>query len=261
MLDKLPITAVVITHNEAHNIKACLESLFFAEEVIVLDSGSTDNTVAIAQQYTDRVIQTDWPGDGPQRNRGIEQAQQEWILCLDADERITPELTQELYQLFSKPLEHAAYRIPFQSHYLGKPIRYGDWWGERHIRLFRKDKARYTSSSIYGAQGAHCRLEVDGTIGALKNNIIHYPFPNFEVVLKKLNDYSTGSAAIRVQRNQKGSLGTALFHGAWAFVRGYVMKLGFLDGKCGFILAVSNAEGTYYRYLKMSLLKEASLSK
>lgn len=247
------LSVVLITKNEALNVRACLESVAFADEIIVYDSGSTDDTVAICREYTQQVVVTDWPGDGPQKNRAMAQASGEWILCIDADERLSPTLVEEIKQVL-QGTEYNAFDIPFLSHYCGKPIRYGDWRGEHHIRLFRRGKAAFTPAYVYGADGAHCRLEVEGRTGKLKGKILHYPFPNLERVLTKLNAYSSGSAAIRHHHGKRGGIGVALAHGIWAFIRGYCLRLGFLDGREGFLLAVSNAEGTYYRYLKLMYL-------
>jgi glycosyltransferase involved in cell wall biosynthesis len=229
----------------------------FADEIIVIDSGSQDKTVAICQEYTSHVFVTDWPGDGPQRNRGIEKARGEWILCLDADERVSSELAEELQNILKTTL-YQGFSIPFLSYYLGKPIRWGDWRKERHTRLFRKYKGHYSENSVYGAQGAHCRPLVDGAIGRLNGKILHYPFPHFEKILQKVNQYSSGSASLKWQKGEKSSLFKAIFRALWSFLRGYILKLGFLDGRSGLMLAISNAEGVYYRYLKLWWLSQSS---
>ena len=244
------LSIVVITYNEAHTIRACLESVAFADEIIVLDSGSHDDTCAIARAYTDHVFVLDWPGDGPQRNRGIERATGEWVLCLDADERVTPALATEIVSAIQDS-PYNGFSIPFLSHYLAKPIHFGDWRNERHTRLFRQAKGRYSGSEVYGAQGAHSRPVIKGRVGKLQHPILHYPFPTLEKVLSKMNQYSSGGAALKAAMGQKSSLGKAIGHGLWAFFRGYFLRAGFLDGREGFLLAVSNAEGAYYRYLKL----------
>lgn len=244
------LSVVVITYNETLTLQGCLESVSFANEIIVLDSGSQDDTCQIARAYTDKVYSVDWPGDGPQRNRGIDRATGDWILCLDADERVSPDLAIELLEAMQNP-QYNGYSIPFLSHYLGKPIYFGDWRHERHTRLFRRNKGRYTGSEVYGAQGAHSRPVVQGPVGLLREVILHYPFPTLEKMLSKMNQYSTGGAALKKASGQKSSLKKALGHGTWAFFRGYCLRLGFLDGREGFLLAISNAEGTYYRYVKL----------
>jgi glycosyltransferase involved in cell wall biosynthesis len=242
------LTVIVVTKNEAHNIVACLESVAFADEIIIFDSGSTDGTPEICQKYTHLVTVTpDWPGDGPQKNRAIRVASGDWILCLDADERLTPSLTKEIQEIISTT-KHNAFSIPYVSSFCGKPIRFGDWRGEQHIRLFRRNHAQFSEHIV------HCHLQVQGTIGKLKQKIVHHPFHHLGALLHKMNDYSTQSARLLFSRGRKASIWTALSHGIWTFMRGYFLKWGFLDGKEGFLLAVANAQGTYYRYTKLMYL-------
>lgn len=244
------LSVIVITKNEAHNIEDCLKSVDFADEIVVFDSGSTDDTVDIAKQYTSLVTVTpDWPGDGPQKNRAILKTSGEWVLCLDADERVTPLLADEIKSVLKAP-GCDAYDIPYQSTYCGKKIRFGDWRGESHVRLFRKEKAKFTENIV------HCHLAVNGKTGKLKHKIIHHPFHHLGAMLYKLNDYSSQSAKTLLAKGKKGSLSKALSHALWSFFKGYFLKLGFLDGREGFILAISNAEGTYYRYLKLMYLHD-----
>lgn len=241
------LSVIIITKNEAHNIRACLESVAFADEIIVLDCGSTDETVALAKQATPHVYVTDWPGDGPQKNRGLALAQSDWILCLDADERVSPALQQEMKHVLKQPNKEAYY-IPFQSHYLGKAIRFGDWRNEKHLRLFKRANGEFSNDIV------HCHVSVSGETGQLKQAICHHPFHSLEHLIHKMNDYSTQTAIRKHKAGKKASLLTAMSHSIWTFIRGYFMKLGFLDGKEGFLLALSNAQGTYYRYVKLMYL-------
>lgn len=245
------ISVIIITKNEAHNIAGCLNSLSFANEIIIFDSGSTDNTVAIAEKYTPHItITADWPGDGPQKNRALAKAQGDWVLCLDADERVSEALAKEIQSVIANDPPFVAFDIPYQSTYCGKAIRFGDWRGESHVRLFRREAGRFTDNIV------HCHLSVQGPIGNLQHKIIHHPFHHLGAMLHKLNDYSTQSAKALYQRGKRATLWTALAHGGWSFFKGYLLKLGFLDGREGFILAMSNAQGTYYRYLKLMYLAE-----
>lgn len=247
----MSLSIVIITLNEASTLRACLESVAFADEVLVLDSGSSDDTVSIATQQGAKVFTYDWPGDGPQRNRGIELAQSDWVLCLDADERLSPTLQKTLPALL-RSTDKAGFAIAFVSHYLGQPIRFGDWRNEKHIRLFRKGKGNYSSTNVYGAQGAHCRPVVEGELGFIADPILHYPFRSLNQVLEKLNRYSSGSAEIKRLQGRKGGIAVGLLHGIWAFIRGYILRFGFLDGKAGFLLAMSNSLGSFYRYVKIA---------
>lgn len=246
------LSAIVITKNESINIADCLASLSFADEIIVFDSSSTDNTVEIARKFTQKVFVTpDWPGDGPQKNRALEHVTSEWVICLDADERVTPELAKEILKTIENtPFD--AFSIPYQSTYCGNLIRFGDWANESHVRLFRYSKAKFTTDIV------HCHLKVDGKIGKLKSIIIHHPFRTLSALIHKMNDYSTQSAKAYYLKGKRATLSTAISHSLWSFFRGYVLKLGFLDGKAGFQLAISNAQGTYYRYLKLMYLCQTS---
>lgn len=249
------LTVIVITKNESHNIEDCLKSVSFADEIIVFDSGSEDETVSIAKRYTPLVTVTpDWPGDGPQKNRALNTASGDWVLCLDADERVTPPLAEEIKNIIASKQIFAAFDIPYQSTYCGKPIRFGDWKNESHIRLFQRHLARFTENIV------HCHLVVNGKVGKLKNKILHHPFHHLGAMLYKLNDYSTQGAKALFEKGRKATLCTAISHAAWAFLNGYIFKLGFLDGREGLILALSNAQGTYYRYLKLMYLCEKAHS-
>jgi glycosyltransferase involved in cell wall biosynthesis len=244
------LSVIIVTKNEERNIRDCLKSVQFADEIIVFDSSSTDNTVAICREYTPLVTVTpDWPGDGPQKNRALALATGDWVLCLDADERVSPELAKEMMTTLSQTSCNA-FTLSFRSRYCSKPLRFGDWFNEVHTRLFRRNHGKFTESIV------HCRLQVDGKIGRLRAPIIHFPFHELHTLLDKMNQYSTKSAQHLYQQGKKSSLKTALAHAFWAFTKGYCFKCGFLDGREGFLLAMSNAQGTYYRYLKLMYLWE-----
>lgn len=238
------LSVIIITKNEAHNIEACLKSVEWADEIIVVDSGSTDATVEISKRFTEKVVVTDWPGYGAQKQRALDLATKEWVLSLDADERVSKELKEEIFQNISNT-ENDAFEIYFRSEYCGKMIRFGDWLNDKQAVLFRRTKGAFVSLKV------HERIEIQGKIGKLKGVIYHHAFPNLETVLRKMNDYSSWGAEQKHEQGKKGSLAKAISHGLWAFFRGYILRFGFLDGREGFLLAVSNAEGTYYRYLKL----------
>jgi len=245
------LSVIVVTFNEAHNIARCLSSVKdLANEIIVYDSSSTDKTVEIAKTLTPHVFVTeDWPGDGQQKNRALTKVTSRWVLCLDADEALTPAGCEEIKQAI-KNTAIAAYDLPFQSYYLGRPMRFGHWRNEWHIRLFQHSKAKFTDSIV------HCHLKIDGKVGKLKEKVQHLSVQSLHNMLVKMNDYSTGGAKIRFENNKRASFLSALGHGLWNFIHGYFIKLGFLDGREGLMLALANAEGTYYRYLKMMCLCE-----
>lgn len=261
------LSVVLITKNEARNIEGCLRSVAFADEWIVVDCGSTDGTVEKARALGARVELTpDWPGFGPQKNRALALATGRWVLSLDADERVSEPLAAEIRRVVaadtpgdgSHPVgaatgrEGAGHAVGFElsrlSSFCGQWIRHGDWYPDRVLRLFRRGSGRFTDDLV------HERVVVDGPVGRLAGDLLHDTMPDLHDALDKMNRYSTGRARDRVRAGKAGGLGRALSHGAWAFVRTYLIKRGFLDGRLGLVLALYIAEGTYYRYLKMGLM-------
>lgn len=240
------LSVIIITCNEANNIRETLESVRFAHEIIILDSGSTDGTQAICAEYTEHVFNADWPGFGPQKNCALAKASGDWVLSIDSDEVVMPTLASEIQQIIKNAGNgFAAFSIRRHSRFLGKLIRYGDWRNDRPVRLFRRANARFSDDAV------HERLIVDGKIGACQAFMLHDAFTSLDEVLVKMNLYSSLSAEMKTACGKRGGLFKAITHGLWTFTRGYVLRLGFLDGKEGFMLAVSNAQGCYYRYLKM----------
>ena len=245
------LSVVMIVRDEEQALGDALESVSFADEIVVVDSGSRDRTVEIARARGAKVVVTeDWPGFGPQKNRALDQATRDWVLSIDADERVTPELREEIRAVVSgkNPALHDAYDLPRLSSYCGRFMRHGGWWPDRVTRLFRRGKARFSDDLV------HERVVVQGTTGLLSGKLVHHAFADLEEVLRKVDSYSTANAKMMHARGKRGSLTRAILHGCWAFVRTYFFQAGFLDGRHGFMLAVSNAEGTYYRYLKLMLL-------
>ena len=244
----MSIAATVITKNEAVLIRSCLDSLNWVDEIIVVDSGSTDGTVELCRQYTDKIMVTDWPGFGPQKNRAVEMAASEWVLSLDADERVSPELCEEMRAAMADPGNRAAFAMPRRSSFCGKPMRHSGWWPDYVTRLFRRGQARFSNDLV------HERLLVDGPVGRLRQPLLHEAFSNLEEVLDTMNRYSTAGALMMHNRKEQAGLPTALLHGFWSFLTTYFLRAGFLDGREGFMLALSNAEGSYYKYLKLMLI-------
>jgi glycosyltransferase involved in cell wall biosynthesis len=243
------LSVTVITKNETHNIQACLRSVAFADEVIVFDSGSTDDTVQLARSMGAKVAtNADWRGFGIQKNRALDLAGSEWVLCIDADERVPIELQAEI----RAALESGAfdvYSLSRLSSYCGQYMHHSGWYPDRVARLFRRGSARFSDDLV------HEKIITSGRVGVLNSPLLHESFRDLESVLEKTNLYSTAGAQSLSNKGKTASLGTALSHGLWAFVRTYFLRLGFLDGRMGLVLAISNAEGTYYRYLKLWLLR------
>jgi glycosyltransferase involved in cell wall biosynthesis len=240
------LSVIIITKNEARNIADCLHSVAFADERIVLDSGSADTTVELARAAGAQVYTTpDWPGFGLQKNRALALATGDWVLSLDADERITEPLKAQIQCAITEPRAEV-YAIPRLSSFLGAYMRHSGWYPDYVPRLFMRGSARFSDDRV------HERLVFDGTPARLTEHMLHYSFRSVDEVLGKLNSYSTARAADLTAQGKRGGLRKALAHGLWTFIRTYFLRAGFLDGRRGLMLAISNAEGTYYRYLKMS---------
>lgn len=243
------LSVVVITRNEIRNIAACLGSVAFADELVVVDGCSTDGTAEAARAAGARVLQfADWPGFGAQKNRALAAATGDWVLSLDADEQVTPELAASIRTAIHSG-KYDAYMVNRRSNYCGQYMAHSGWYPDRVLRLFRRGTARFSDDLV------HERVLAQGPAGRLPGDLLHDSMPHFESVIGKLDRYSTAGALALMDKGVKGSLAKALGHGWWAFLRTYVLRLGFLDGRLGLALAISNAEGTYYRYMKLWLLQ------
>lgn len=241
------VSVILITKNEASQIRKALASVAWADEIVVLDSGSTDDTVKICREFTDKVWQTDWPGFGPQKNRALAHATGDWVLSLDADETVSEALAQEVRSVLTDTEAHV-FAIPRLSSFLGRPMRHGDWWPDEVPRLFRRGQARFSDDLV------HERLVFEGRPQRLRGLMHHDSIRSLDQMLSKVNHYTSAGAQRMARAGKPGGLGKAVGHGLWAFIRTYWLKRGFLDGREGFIVAVSAAESAYYRYLKRSYL-------
>jgi glycosyltransferase involved in cell wall biosynthesis len=242
------LTVVIVARNEARNIAECVASASFADAVLVLDSGSSDDTAALASQAGARVVATDWPGYGPQVARGFGLATTDWVLSLDADERITPALRKEVLAAMASDA-FDGFRIPRLSEFCGRFIHHSGWRPDHTLRLGRRAVSGFSDHFL------HAHMTVQGCIGELKEDIIHFSYPNIDDVLEKLDRYSSGHAKDMLERGKSSSVPKAAMHGLFAFIRTYVLRLGFLDGQHGLMLAIYNAEYTYYKYLKLMFLR------
>lgn len=248
------LSAIIIAKNEAQCIRRCLESLSFADEIIVLDSGSTDETIAIAREFTDKVYSTDWQGYGVQKQRALSHATQPWVLNLDADEFVSPALALEIQQAIHSDAADA-YRIPIQMHFYQQPMRYSAS-PSRHIRLFKRDGAAYSQDIVH----EKICLPEGLRIGQCRAPLYHHSFHDVSHALAKMNRYSSYSAKIRIKAGKQPSLSRSLLASGWMFFRCYVLQRGFLDGKAGLVLALLNAQGALYRGIKQ-LYPDSQLEK
>jgi glycosyltransferase involved in cell wall biosynthesis len=245
----MSLSVIVICGNNVATIRRCLESVAWAGEIVVVDSGSKDGTFDIVRELATRFQQTgDWPGHGPQKNRALDMATSEWVFSLDSDEWVTQEVRAELEAAMAAPGGMAAFALPRRSSFCGRFMRHSGWWPDYVTRLWRRGSARFSEDHT------HDRVIVDGKVGRLRKPIMHEAVTDLEQMLVKINMYSSSSAAIFHKDGRRASLFTALVHGGWAFFRTYVLRLGFLDGREGLMLAVINAENSYYRYAKLTLL-------
>ncbi len=230
-------------------MESCLRSVAFADEIVVLDSGSTDSTVQFARSMGASVsINSDWQGFGIQKNRALALANSDWVLSLDADERITPELQSAIRSALEAPT-FDVYCFPRFSSYCGQYMHHSGWYPDLVTRLFRRHSARFSEDLV------HEKIITSHRVGQLQPPLLHESFRNFEAVLDKANRYSTAGAQSLLNKGKNASVSKAIGHGLWAFIRTYFLRLGLLDGRMGLVLAISNAEGTYYRYLKLWLLQ------
>ena len=250
-MNPIRISVAIITKNEAQDIGACLASVAgWTHEVIVVDSGSSDGTPEICRHAGATVIETaDWPGFGPQKNRAVDACTGDWVLSLDADEAVPPALRDEILAVLGKP-SHDAYRMPRLSSFCGREMHHSGWWPDYVLRLFRRGRGRFSDDRV------HERVLVDSAIGTLREPLHHKAIVEIEESIAKVNRYSSDGAEAAYARGKRASLSRAVASGLWTFFRIYVLRRGFLDGRRGFVLAVLNAEGAYYRYVKLWLKAE-----
>lgn len=241
------LAAVIITLNEEANLEDCLVSLQgTVQQIVIFDSGSKDKTVEIAKRYGAIVeMSAEWKGFGHQKNQALALATTDWVLSMDADERLTAELAQEIRNAIKQPNGIDCFALPRSSWYCGRFIKHSGWSPDYVDRLFKRGTARFSDDLV------HERLLPDSPSKRLSHPLLHYSYRDFSQVLQKLDCYSTASAQQAFAHGKRATIFTALGHGFWAFFRTYVLKAGCLDGAQGFALAISNAEVSYYKYLKI----------
>lgn len=247
----MTLSVIVIVRDNEAMIRRCLESVAWADEIVVVDGGSTDRTLDICREFTSKVYQpADWPGHGPQKNRALDFSSGDWVFSLDSDEWITPEVRAEIEAAIAAPGNKAAFMLPRRSSFCGRFMRHSGWWPDYVRRLFRRGMARFSDDR------GHDRLIVNGAVGRLSRPIHHETVTSLDQLIDKMNTYSAMTAGNLHQHGRGASIFTALFHGGWAFFRTYFLRAGFLDGREGVMLAIANAENSYYRYAKLMLLAQ-----
>jgi glycosyltransferase involved in cell wall biosynthesis len=247
---KYSLSVIIITKNEEDRIERCLESVYrISDEIIVIDSGSTDKTVEIVKKFTDKVFITDWPGYGIQKQRALNKASCDWVLSIDADEELTPELEQEIKTVLENPVDVVAFRIPWAVQNFGKRLDYGR--SARSVkRLFKREGASFTDSIV------HEKVITKGTVGKLKGRLNHYSIRDFEHYLMKNRTYAWLGAKKRHEKGKHGGgLPGAVFRAIWVFFQVYILRRGFLDGSVGFLVAAMYSQGAFNKYAGLWTLR------
>jgi len=253
MSSKRKLSVIVITKNEADRIRTCLASVQpVADELIVLDSGSDDDTVAIAKEFTDQVYVTDWPGYGPQKQRALEHATGDWVLSIDADEALSPELQTEIGVLMRDEPREVAFCTPWAVHIYGQRLDYGRS-ARSPKRLFRRAGAHFSDAMVH----EHIVLP-DGPVGRTRGRLLHFTHRDFKHALDKFGDYAWLWAKQRFERGKRAGLAQALGHAAWMSFHIYFLRLGILDGRRGFLMAVLYGQYTFNKYAALWTLHEQS---
>jgi glycosyltransferase involved in cell wall biosynthesis len=243
----MSISIYIIAFNEADKIGDCIKTVLWADEIIVADSNSTDGTIEIAEKLGAKVIDIPFEGFGDLRNKAISHCKHDWIFSLDADERCTNEVRDEILSIIKNPVLEI-YRTPRKNFFMGRWIKYSGWYPNfRQPQLFKNGKMTYKMDPVHEGYESLS----DKKIGIMKNSIWQLPFKNIEEVINKTNRYSSLGVDKLLKNGQKGSFFNAFIHGIWSFLKHYIFKLGFMDGGPGFIIALGNFEGTYYRYIKL----------
>jgi len=239
------LSVVMIVKNEADNLKECLPLLAWADEIVIYDSGSGDETATIARQFTDRVfVDEDWQGFGEHRRRAQAKASSDWILMIDADERVTPELSDQIRNIVKQNQQHCVYALPRLSWCFGRFIRHSGWYPDYVVRLYPRLKAEY------GHEKVHERVHypADMQLQKLSADLIHFTYNDLEHYLVKSARYAAIWADVRAERGTRSSLSRAVLHGMACFIKMYILRLGMLDGRQGLLLALLSAHSTFAKY-------------
>jgi len=241
----MQLSAVVITKNEERNIARCLESLKIADEIIVVDNHSTDRTVEIAGKFGARVFANAWQGFGKAKQEGVSHASGKWILSLDADEELTPRLAGEIKDVIGKDDDFTGYRLKRKTMFLGRWIYHCGWYPDYVLRLFQKAKGNFNDAIV------HENVILDGRVGKLEGELLHYSYVNLEQYLEKSNRYTTLGAKEAFRQKKKATLFDIIIRPMVAFIKYYISKRGFRDGLEGFILSVLSAIAVMVKYAKL----------
>lgn len=245
------LSVIVPCFNEETVIAECLESVRFADEIVVVDSFSTDRTLEIARRYTDRILQHEFWSHGAQNNWAIPQAKHDWVLIVDAEERVTPALADEMRTLLRAPM-FDGYWMRRRNFFINKEIRHGTWRSDSVLRLFRRDKGRYQEKHV------HSQVELKGQAGLCQEAIIHYSFRSLDDYMRKVHRFSQGGALNMHSQGKRSGVLKMITHGVGGFLKSYVLKLGAMDGVEGFLIACLESYLAFLKYAKLWELQNRS---
>lgn len=245
-----PVTVTVITKNEAEALADALRSVSWADELIVIDAESTDDTVKIAREFTDRVYVRPWNGYIDQKNHAAGLARNDWIFSLDADERVTPRLGEDIRALLASEPVASGYRMPRVSFYLGQWIRTTDMYPDYQLRLYDRRKAKWAGQYV------HESVRAEGSIGYLKSELQHYPYRDLSEHLMRMNRYTTLAARQMLAQGKRATFAQLLFHPPLAFLRNYILKGGFRDGRAGLVISLVNSCYVMLKFAKLWELEQ-----
>ncbi|MTI59136.1 MAG: glycosyltransferase family 2 protein [Firmicutes bacterium] len=238
------IAALIITYNEEENIEDCLESIKWVDEIVVIDSYSEDNTVEICRKYTEKVFPRKFDDFASQRNCGLEKIESDWVLVVDADERVTGELKDEIKNVLFSNDTVQAYKIPRKNYFLGKWIKHCGWYPDYTLRVFMNKKNQFEGM-------VHEKVTVNGEVQKMKNNLIHYTYYNISQFIQKTDKYTTLDAIDMYRKGRKFKLGSILINPIWRFIRMFIIKRGYKDGIRGFILSMLYLFYAFLKYIKL----------
>ena len=248
MTEKVSLSVAMIVRNEAQSLPDCLRSVAFARQIVVVDSGSEDETLRIACAFGCEVFSEAWRGFGPQKQFAIEKCREAWTLVLDADERIPPETAHVIRQIVGSPDAAAGYSFPRKNFFQGRWIRHAGWWPDRVVRLFRKGEGCMTGAAV------HESVAVDGPVEQLEVPIEHWTESRLDLVLRKIDRYSTLGAQEAFEEGRRCSIWAAVLRAKVTFFQDYLLRGGFLDGPQGLTLAVTDAVNKFFKYAKLNEL-------
>jgi glycosyltransferase involved in cell wall biosynthesis len=248
-MNKIPLSVAIITKNEENNLPRCLDSVTFADDIVVVDSGSTDRTEQIAAQFNARWFVETWKGYGPQKNSALMKCTHDWVLMLDADERVPPETAVEITKVLSGNHSADAYTFRRKNFFHGRWIRYADWWPDEVTRLLKRSKGRYERVT-------HEKWVTEGKTEKLGCVIEHFSYGSYFDMVQALNNYSTQLAEQMHSDGKRAGPMDAFFRSLWMFFRNYFLRLGFMAGFDGFMISLTKGIGTFLKYAKLYELRK-----